>query len=120
MAEKEKYVLNDCICCAERKMIYRLRREASKKGVKGHQIATWIHRVHGNFVIERIRRDGITGISLPCVLCKKAMERSGIQWIAYQGTHWVNSNQSDYIPKSKPTCKQIKTLGFSSYTQRDL
>lgn len=99
-------------------MISYLEREARRKGVKPHKMASWIHRVHGNFVISRERKDGITGISLPCVICKKAMERYRIQWVAYSGNVWVNNIQTDNIPKSKPTNKQIRHLGFSDNSQR--
>jgi hypothetical protein len=119
--QKSPIVENDCICCAERKMIDRLLRESRRKGVKPHNFSRWVHRIYGDFLIIRNRKDGITGISLPCVLCLKAMERKNIQWTAYSSDgRWVRSGQDDDIPSSKPTSKQIRMLSFTPNTQRCL
>ena len=64
--------------------------------------------------IWRIRKDGIVGCSLPCVLCRKAIENSGIHWKAYDGEKWVHSKKCRDLPKSKPTNKQRRTLNFIS------
>jgi len=51
-------------------------------------------------------------ISLPCVLCRKAMERLDICWEAHDGVQWVHSKKSEYVPPSIPTAKQKRNLGF--------
>jgi len=84
-----------------------------KKGVKNHNFSKWVHRVYGDLQIYRMRRDGIVGCSLPCVLCRKAIERAGLQWTAYDGEKWVHSKKTENLPKSKPTHKQRKVLKFS-------
>ena len=64
--------------------------------------------------IRRLRKDGIEGISLPCVLCRKAIEKHNIKWCAYDGEQWVYSHKSESLPKSQPTNKQRRFMGFTS------
>ena len=103
---------SDCHCCAERKLIRVYLNEYRKKGFHISKFPKWLHRKHGNLVIWRPRKDGIMGASLPCVLCRKAVEKYHIQWIAYDGQRWVRSGQ-DELPRSKPTHKQRKVMKFS-------
>lgn len=93
-------------------MIRDLLREANRKGVPSESFGSWVHRKYGDLTIYRKRRDGLTGCSLPCVLCKREMDKWRLQWKAYDGTQWVHSLQSDNIPPSRPTSKQ-KRLIFS-------
>ncbi len=53
------------------------------------------------------------GASMPCVMCRKAVEKYKIQWVAYTGEKWLHSNQ-DEMPKSRPTNKQRRKMGFTS------
>ena len=55
---------------------------------------------------------GIDGISIPCVLCRKSIEKNKITWSAYDGEKWVHSNKSNELPKSTSTSKQKRNLGF--------
>lgn len=103
---------NDCLCCAERKMIRHMLRTCCKKGFDMSDFPTWLHRKYGPMVIYRLRNDGVMGISLPCVLCRKTIEKYKIQWIAYDGTNWINSLQSENVPKSRPTNKQRIWMKF--------
>ena len=64
-------------------------------------------------VIYRHLHIGTPGISIPCVICRKAVEKYKINWIAYDGTRWVNSEKTENIPKSKPTSKQKRNLKFT-------
>ena len=59
-----------------------------------------------------MRKDGILGCSLPCVMCRKAIENSQLQWSAYDGQKWIHSKRSANVPKSKPTNKQRRKLNF--------
>jgi hypothetical protein len=104
-------IKSDNICCAERRMIRNLKHDFLKKGYKNHQFSSWINRKHGTLVIHRETSNGY-GISLPCVLCRKIIEKNGIKWIAYDGNQWVHSCKSIHIPKSKPTNKQRRDLRF--------
>ena len=104
-------VFNDCHCCAERRLIKQLLAESRKKGVQLHNFSKWLHRKYGVLVVWRPRKDGVLGVSIPCVLCRKELERYNIQWMAYTGEKWVHSN-SDSVPKSVATHKQKRWLNF--------
>lgn len=104
-------VANDCHCCAERKMIRGLMLKASRQGVNASSFSTWVHRKYGDFVVLRILQDGGYGTSLPCVMCRKALDRLCIQWRAHIGPKWVRSTD-EHVPRSRPTSRQRTTLGF--------
>lgn len=106
-------VSNDCHCCAERKLIRSMKAECIKKGIPLHNMGVYFHRKYGEIVIHRPRRDGVDGKSLPCVLCRKAMNRYGIQWIAYDGDRWVHSVKTPDIPEGHLTSRQRNVI-FSS------
>jgi hypothetical protein len=99
--------------CAERQLIRRLYRECLKKGYKSHQFTEWLHRKYGHLIIMRRNTLG-DAISLPCVLCRKMIERYDICWAAHDGHEWVHSKKSDQLPQSIPTAKQKRNLGFGS------
>jgi hypothetical protein len=99
--------------CAERQLIRRLHRECLKKGYKSHQVTEWLHRKYCHLVIMRRNTLG-DAISLPCVLCRKMIERYDICWVAHDGDQWVHSKKSDQLPQSIPTAKQKRNLGFGS------
>jgi len=103
---------SDSTCCAERRLIKNLKHEFLKKGYKNHQFSSWMNRKHGALVICRETSYG-DGISLPCVLCRKMIEKYNFKWIAYDGERWVHSCRSVNVPKSRPTNKQVRELGFS-------
>lgn len=103
---------NDCICCAERKMIHHMLRLCTKKGFDMNEFPRWLYRKHGTMIISRIRHDGTHGISIPCVLCRKRIEKFRIRWSAFDGTKWVHSNNPDNLPKSRPTNKQRRWMNF--------
>lgn len=102
---------NDCHCCAERKLIRSLQLQASRQGVGPARFSAWIHRKYGDFIVTRVRVDGGHGTSLPCVICRKALERYSIQWRAHIGSQWVKSTDPD-VPPSRSTTKQRIKLGF--------
>jgi len=111
MTKKPIEARSDSTICAERRLIKQLWRECLKRGNKPHQFSSWINRKYGELVIERKTCYG-HGNSLPCVLCRKAIEKNGIRWSAHDGTKWVHSKKSDYLPPSIATNKQHKQLGF--------
>ena len=101
------------VICGERRLIKSLYIKCMKKGYRPHQFTEWLHRKYGELVVVRKRRDGAGAAnSLPCVLCRKAIERVGVQWIAYDGSKWVHSEKSATLPTSIPTNKQHRVLGF--------
>jgi hypothetical protein len=93
-------------------MIKHLKRLSKKKGIPSHNFAKWVHRIHGTMNIWRMRKDGILGNSLPCVMCRKAIENNKLQWSAFDGSKWIHSKKSDNVPKSQPTNKQRRKLNF--------
>ncbi len=98
-------VVNNCTCCAERRMLSRLRELSRREGNSPAQFSSWTHRKHGEMVIVRLRRDGQPGTSLPCILCRKALDKNQIAWRAHIDHKWVSS-RDDNIPPSKLTQKQ--------------
>ena len=103
---------NDCLCCAERKMIKHMLRTCCKKGFDITEFPRWLNRKYGTMVIYRLRNDGLMGISLPCVLCRKTIEKHKIRWVAFDGTCWIDSLRSENVPKARPTNKQRFRLHF--------
>lgn len=55
--------------------------------------------------VKRVLGDGNMGISLPCVMCRKALDRLCIQWRAHIGSTWFKSTDPD-VPISRPTNRQ--------------
>jgi hypothetical protein len=91
-------------------MMKELSLEARRQGVHPSCLAYWIHRKYGDFIVKKIRKDGLPGTSLPCVMCRKALERSSIQWRAHVGHDWYRSTDPA-TPASRPTNRQ-RTLDF--------
>ena len=102
--------------CAERQLLRRLYRECMKKGHRPHQFTEWVHRKYGHLIIHRRTVNG-DGISLPCVLCRKTIERYDICWVAHDGEKWIHSKKSKNLPDSVPTAKQKRLLGFGCDNQ---
>lgn len=65
---------NNPLCCAERRLITDLYRQAKTKGIQNHKIATWIHRKYKNITIVRETVFGL-GKSFPCLYCRASLER---------------------------------------------
>jgi hypothetical protein len=99
--------------CAERQLIRRLFHECLKSGYRPHQFTNWLHRKHGHLVVFRQNIHG-DAISLPCVLCRKMIERFDICWMAHDGDKWIHSKKTNDLPRSLPTAKQKRLLGFGS------
>ena len=60
------------------------------------------------------------GISLPCVICRKMIEKYNIQWTAYTGEEWVKSNSYEPVPESKPTNKQRRYMNFNQGIKKEV
>jgi len=94
---------NSYKCCAERRLVGILMERARREGVHPYRFVQWFHRKQGVLVIKRMRRDGLPGVSLPCVCCRKVLDRMGLKWRAHVGNEWFSQ---DDAPPSKPTNKQ--------------
>ena len=99
------HVVNNCMCCAERRMLSRLKELSRREGNSPAQFSTWTYRKYGEIVVTRLRRDGQPGTSLPCVLCRKALDRVQIPWRAHIDHLWISS-RDEFVPPSKLTQKQ--------------
>ena len=113
MSKRPIVVISDCLCCAERKLIRQLFRTCMKSGYRPHQFTDWLHRKYGELVVERKNIYG-DAVSLPCVICRKVIEKLEIRWTAHDGEKWVHSKKSTHLPPSIPTAKQKRMLGFGS------
>jgi hypothetical protein len=94
-------------------MLSRLRELSRREGNSPAQFSTWTYRKYGEIVVTRLRRDGQPGTSLPCVICRKALDKCHIPWRAHIDHLWVSSRDDD-VPQSKPTNKQrliLKNVG---------
>ena len=65
---------NSPLCCAERRLLSDLYRQAKTKGVQNHKIALWIHRKFKDITILRETSYGL-GSSFPCLYCRSSLER---------------------------------------------
>ena len=106
---------SNCSCCAERRLIARLQHQAKREGVSPARFVSWSYRKFGPIVVQRTRKDGLPGISLPCVICRKALDRLRMPWMAHVNDRWYHSTDDD-IPPSKPTNKQRTMLNFKYET----
>ena len=100
--------------CAERRLMDILKHESSKKGIAPSKFSWWVHRKVGKLVITRDKGDGFMGTSIPCILCRKVLDRQMIQWRAHIGEVWVDSQRdAGSLPPSKLTQKQKKTFAHT-------
>jgi len=104
-------VESDCVCCAERRLIKTLKRECFKRGNRIFKFSNWVRRKFGTLIISRPTSYG-DGKSLPCVLCRKMIEKYDLKWKAFDGEKWIESKYPFQLPKSQPTHKQRRELGF--------
>ncbi len=102
---------SNCSCCAERRLIARLQHQAKREGVSPARFVSWSYRKFGPIIVQRTRKDGLPGISLPCVICRKTLDRLRMPWMAHVNERWYHSTDAD-LPPSKPTNKQKSMLKF--------
>jgi hypothetical protein len=107
-AHRRDFTFNTCQRCAERNLIRELMLEAGRQGVHSWCLARWIHRKYGDLIVVRKLGNGDMGTSLPCVVCRKVLDRMSIQWRAHIGSKWVRSTDPD-LPESRPTHRQSQS-----------
>ena len=90
-------------------MIRFMIRMCLKKGFSLFEFPSWLHRTSGTMVISRMKSDGVEGISIPCVMCRKALDKYHIKWSAYDGVIRVVSPSTIV---SRPTNKQRRWMNF--------
>ena len=107
-AHRRDFTFNTCQRCAERNLLRELMLEAGRQGVHSWCLARWIHRKYGDLIVVRQLENGSLGTSLPCIVCRKVLDRMAIQWRAHIGPKWVRSTDPD-VPSSRPTHRQRQT-----------
>jgi len=95
--------------CAERRFLNLLRHKAFIAGVSPSRFPHWLHKKIGNLIVIREKFDGELGTSIPCILCRKILERGHIQWSAHIADVWYKS-VDEKVPLSKFTHKQMKAF----------
>jgi hypothetical protein len=65
---------NNPLCCAERRLLSELYRQARINGIQKHKTAAWIHRKYKEITIIRETSYGL-GASFPCLYCRQSLER---------------------------------------------
>lgn len=74
------------------------------------KVLHWIRRKYGEIYIHRVRKDGEPGVSLPCVICRKRLEKLGMHWKCHLNSwEWASSQHHD-MPPSVPTPKQKRHI----------
>ena len=104
-SKQEIQIGNTPHMCAERRFLQYMKYRSRIEGVRPSGFTHWLHRKLGNIIILRIRCDGSQGTSIPCVFCRKVLDRECIQWQAHSGERWVSS-RDETPPTSKLTQKQ--------------
>jgi hypothetical protein len=84
-------------------MVAFMREQSRREGVPRARFIHWTQRKFGPLVIQRVRKDGQPGTSLPCVVCRKTLDRMRMPWRAHIDAEWVTHENA---PPSKPTTKQ--------------
>ena len=102
-------VLSTHRCCAERRLLSAARETARRRGVRPWAFARWFSASFGALVVVRRTRDGDVASSLPCVLCRRALEATGVRWTAVTREGAFVTDRD--APLSEPTARQRSLWG---------
>jgi hypothetical protein len=92
-------------CCAERIVLEKWKRLAIQKGIPRHAVISWIRRKSGGYlVVQRFLSDNTAGCSVPCVLCRREIEKYDmlVSCTARSGEPFEGKT----LPASELTCSQ--------------
>lgn len=93
--------------CAERSLALKGWAAAVRHGARGlPRVADWIRRHYGAWTVERVLSDGSCGVSVPCLLCRRAMDRLGVRWVATSREGCRVGSTDPEPPKSSLTRRQ--------------
>lgn len=98
-------------CCAERRFLCAARETARRRGVKPWGFTRWLWRAFGTLRVVRYQKNGDAAVSLPCVLCRRALTAAGARWTALT-RDGCTVNERD-APPSQPTARQRTCVFFS-------
>ena len=104
--------LNDATCCAERNLARKALMEARRHGKRGESARAFVRRKLGVITVVRRLHDGSFGCSLPCLLCRRALDGPGRRWRAYFDGRWIDTARDD-LPASKLTGRQRRDIASS-------
>ena len=87
---------------------------AHKKGIPRHKRVAWVKRRAKTVYIHREKRDGHTGCSTPCVLCRNALIRCDLKVCFLNDDHVMCKGKMDSVgmPTSKLTSGQKRLFGY--------
>ena len=103
MKNEANHCRNMNMCCAERRLISKLQRDASKHGVRsGSPTSAWIRRKYGSCItVTRVLNNGSFGCSVPCADCRREISQMEMRVCACGPDGlWFISPISD-VPPSK-------------------
>lgn len=117
MKKEDHRVVNNQRCCAERIAIGHAQRDAQRHGVRPHATIAWVLRKYGHHItVWRTRADGSYGCAVPCVVCRREIERFGLRVhcttvpLDDASSEWYHGYMDDpAAPTSKPTSRQAHT-----------
>ena len=99
-------------CCAERRLLCIAREMARRRGVRPWCFARWLCRAFGTLRVVRFQKNGTAAVSLPCVLCRRALDATGARWTALT-RDGCTVNERD-APPSQPTARQRVSIFAST------
>lgn len=77
-----------------------------------HNVIHWIRRKYGEWTVQRFVGEQ-EATSLPCVLCRKVLDKMHIRWTAFYDSRTVTWEDA---PPSKPTHRQrVLTLAHKGH-----
>lgn len=101
-------------CCAERRLLDKVVREAMRHGVSRHSIVTWVRRKYGaDVIVWRMLGNGSLGCSVPCVFCRREIVRFDLRVhvVIDNSLTWYHGFMTDNdAPPSKLTCGQKRNM----------
>lgn len=100
-------------CCAERNVLEKWIRIATKRGVRHHAVIAWVKRkCGGTIIVKRVLQDNTPGCSFPCIFCRKELEKYDIsvQCTLRSGDTFEGKLDDPSLPQSFLTCGQRRML----------
>jgi hypothetical protein len=91
-------------CCAARRFLIAARETARRRGVRPWCFARWLWRAFGTLRVARYQKNGVAAASLPCVLCRRALDATGARWTALTRDGCTVNERN--APPSQPTSRQ--------------
>ena len=105
--------------CAERRLLEHARAHARRTGVAPHAFAFWLHRRYGQLVVWRHTRDGTPAASLPCVLCRRALDAVGARWTAHAPSPHADTPPVRVTDANAPPSKLTHWQAAKMFAPRD-